>query len=141
MLNGNLRVLATKCWPDLEPELVSCQRLHLHQSHLAKREPLVLARFKLILAPSSLRFPFKDRSSEHCTTPCIVGFYHMLIHIGSNSEPYYCAVNRVGEPEYIGENDVSLAFAPSGPIDAFRCSTDGGETFDLCKYSLVKYCM
>ena len=48
-------------------------------------------------------------------------------------------MNRVGEPEYIGENDVSLAFAPSGPIDAFRCSTDEGKTFDPCKYT--EYCI
>ena len=44
-------------------------------------------------------------------------------------------MNRIGEPEYIGENDVSLAFAPSGPIDAFKCSTDGGTTYDPCKYT------
>ena len=62
--------------------------------------------------------------------------FTITITIGSNSEPYFCSVNRIGEPEYIGENDVSLAFAPSGPIDGFVCSTDGGANYEPCKCTI-----
>ena len=58
-----------------------------------------------------------------------------VISIGSTAEPYYCSVNRMGVPEYIGENDISLPFAPSGTdIEGFQCKVEGETEFTPCKF-------
>ena len=59
--------------------------------------------------------------------------FNIFITIGSKDNPIYCAVNRIGEPEYVGANDITLAFAPSGPFDSYGCSHDEGNTFEACK--------
>ena len=63
--------------------------------------------------------------------------YYVVISIGSTVEPYYCAVNKVGETEYIGENDidVKLYFASSGAnIEGFQCRLVGEAEFTPCKF-------
>ena len=59
----------------------------------------------------------------------------VVISIGSTVEPYYCAVNRVGETEYIGENDIRLSFASSGAdIEGFQCRLVEETSFTPCKF-------